>query len=332
MLYLSSRMEVCCSSWANVDSICATCDSVELICDWLGAGPGSVVEVAAPAAPRGRSHEPRAPAISVARAIRVRPRTVFRQSTAPTCEIVTGSPVANQSPPRLPSGCRPSSRASSRTSRTVCSGSIDQSQRSVRRVPRRGRRGRDLPGSPARGVEERSLVVFRHPLWQGTRRASCAGVHPWRPRPGTRSGTPRRFGAIAPQTAGRARDHDAGGSRGDGATQRGLPVAQRLDAGPARDAHVDAGAGQAGHGVDPRRRLHLGQRLGLPLPGRQPRAQRRRRRRHHQLPAGRPRVSRPRERWPTPTAWWATGAFTTRWPLSAGCRTTSPLSGAIPTT
>src|SRR5271165_2526082 len=82
-------MEVCCSSWASVDSICATCDSVELICDWLGAGPGSVVEVVAPAAPRGRSHDPKAPATSAARAIRVRPRTVFRQSTAPTWEIVT---------------------------------------------------------------------------------------------------------------------------------------------------------------------------------------------------------------------------------------------------
>src|SRR5580704_1235854 len=96
-------MEVCCSSWAKVDSICATCDSVELICDWLGAGPGSVVEVTAPAAPRGRSHEPRAPAISVARAIRVRPRAVFRHSTAPTCQIVTAPQWQNSHP----AGCRP---------------------------------------------------------------------------------------------------------------------------------------------------------------------------------------------------------------------------------
>ena len=49
MLYLSSRMEVCCSSWASVLSIWLTCDRVALICDWFGAGPGSVVEVVAPA-------------------------------------------------------------------------------------------------------------------------------------------------------------------------------------------------------------------------------------------------------------------------------------------
>ena len=42
-------MEVCCSSWASVASIWLTCDWVALICDWFGAGPGSVVDVVAPA-------------------------------------------------------------------------------------------------------------------------------------------------------------------------------------------------------------------------------------------------------------------------------------------
>ena len=49
VLYLSSRIDVCCSSWVSVPSICATCDCVALICDWFGAGPGRVVDVVAPA-------------------------------------------------------------------------------------------------------------------------------------------------------------------------------------------------------------------------------------------------------------------------------------------
>ena len=84
-------MDVCCSSCASVASICDTCDSVELICDWFGAGPGSVVDVVAPApdATTGAIQAPRSPAIMAARATRVFPRAVFRQSTAPTCESVT---------------------------------------------------------------------------------------------------------------------------------------------------------------------------------------------------------------------------------------------------
>src|ERR1700722_5431067 len=35
VLYLSSRMDVCCSSWDNVASIWLTCDLVVLICDWF---------------------------------------------------------------------------------------------------------------------------------------------------------------------------------------------------------------------------------------------------------------------------------------------------------
>ena len=57
------------------------------------------------------------------------------------------------------------------------------------------------------------------------------------------------------------------------------------------------GAPAAGHGLHPRRRLHVGQRLGVPLPRWQPRPQRRRRRGHHQLPPRRARLPRaPRAR------------------------------------
>ena len=62
VLYLSSRTEVCCSSWARVVSIWLTCDCVALIWDWFGAGPGSVVDVVAPAfaAAARRQHARRA--------------------------------------------------------------------------------------------------------------------------------------------------------------------------------------------------------------------------------------------------------------------------------
>ena len=88
MLYLSSRMELCCSSWARVLSIWATCDCVASICDWLGAGPGRVVEVVAPAPDAVDSHTPRNAAITIALLRWARLRTVPRQFTAPTAQSV----------------------------------------------------------------------------------------------------------------------------------------------------------------------------------------------------------------------------------------------------
>ena len=64
-------MEVCCSSWVSVLSICDTCDWVALIWDWFGAGPGSVVGVgAAPAvvATRGARNAQSIPATIATRA------------------------------------------------------------------------------------------------------------------------------------------------------------------------------------------------------------------------------------------------------------------------
>ena len=112
---------------------------------------------------------------------------------------------------------------------------------------------------------------------------------------GTRCGTRRRSGRSR-RSRPPCRDHQPVGSRRIGTAERGLPLPQRLDAGPARDPDAKLGAA-AGPGLHPRRRLHVGQRLGVPLPRRQPRPQRRRRRGHHQLPPGcarLPRTPRPR--------------------------------------
>ena len=86
VLYLSSRMEVCCSSCASVVSIWLTCDWVALICDWLGAGPGSVVDVVAPAFATAAvdSNAPRRAATMVTLTKGTRLRTVFRHFTAST--------------------------------------------------------------------------------------------------------------------------------------------------------------------------------------------------------------------------------------------------------
>src|SRR5271165_4023147 len=94
VLYLSSSIDVCCSSCVSVPSIWATCDCVALICDWFGAGPERVVEVDVPVAPAPvettvENREPRSPAMTAARATRFRLRTVFRQFTAPTWQSVT---------------------------------------------------------------------------------------------------------------------------------------------------------------------------------------------------------------------------------------------------
>ncbi len=91
VLYLSSRTDVCCSSWASVPSICATCDCVALICVWLGAGPESVVEVdepvaAAPTAAPTDSHAPSSPAIMIARMTKSPPA-----DSAPTVHCIHGA-------------------------------------------------------------------------------------------------------------------------------------------------------------------------------------------------------------------------------------------------
>ena len=84
--YFSSRMEVCCSSWASVASIWLTCDWVELICDWFGAGPGNVVDVVAPAfaAAAVDSSAASKPTTIVTLTRGVRLRTVLRQFTVST--------------------------------------------------------------------------------------------------------------------------------------------------------------------------------------------------------------------------------------------------------
>ena len=86
VLYLSSRIDVCCSSCVNVASIWLTCDCVALIWAWFGAGPGRVVEVVAPASAVATEHSsaPSSPAAMAAGKAWVRLRTVPRQFTAPT--------------------------------------------------------------------------------------------------------------------------------------------------------------------------------------------------------------------------------------------------------
>ena len=94
VLYLSSRIDVCCSSWVSVPSIWETCDCVALICDWFGAGPGRVVEVDVPVAPASvemaaDDEATRSPTMTPARATRFRLRTVLRQFTVSTWQSVT---------------------------------------------------------------------------------------------------------------------------------------------------------------------------------------------------------------------------------------------------
>ena len=98
VLYRSSRMDVCCSSWASVASIWDTCACVELICDWFGAGPGRVVDEDVPVAPAPGapsdgttthvSATSSAARATIARAFRC---PGLRQTAAPTEESVTGA-------------------------------------------------------------------------------------------------------------------------------------------------------------------------------------------------------------------------------------------------
>ncbi len=87
MLYLSSRIEPCCSSWVSVPSICDTWVWVELICDWFGAEPGSVVDVLvapAPEATSGAQSAASIPATIATRVAGVAPPAVARRLTALT--------------------------------------------------------------------------------------------------------------------------------------------------------------------------------------------------------------------------------------------------------
>lgn len=103
VLYLSSRMEVCCSSCASVDSIWLTCDCVALICDWFGAGPGNVVDVVAPALATVAtdSNVPSTATTMVTLRKGARLRTVLRPFTASTAHQRNGYMVAKEACPRF---------------------------------------------------------------------------------------------------------------------------------------------------------------------------------------------------------------------------------------
>ena len=89
VLYRSSSTAVCCSSCTSVLSICVTCDREVLICDWFGAGPGSVVGVAPAPAPGMQSSATNSPGAMAAPGTLGPPRTVDRPFTAPTGHSVT---------------------------------------------------------------------------------------------------------------------------------------------------------------------------------------------------------------------------------------------------
>ena len=83
-------MEVCCSSWASVASIWLTCDWVELICAWFGAGPGNVVDVVAPVVRHRRRRQQRGEQADDHR----RPdKTSPPADSAPTIHCIHGAPA-----------------------------------------------------------------------------------------------------------------------------------------------------------------------------------------------------------------------------------------------
>ena len=234
VLYLSSRMEVCCSSCVSVLSICATFAWVELIWDWFGAGPGRVVGVPLWWHPRRRNErrQRRAEQPGEDRHTGGRGDATDSGPTSHCSHLVnrTGSDVAISAPGASPSGCDPSSR--------------------VVHLPVDCLAGRPSVGSPCvDGVvstaQGRLRGTWRNDLW------SFSGVPYARAPVGDLALAPaasagalgRHQGrlhlrAIAPQSAAVAGDHQPVRSRRLGAAERRLPLSQRVDAGARPRTHA----------------------------------------------------------------------------------------------
>ena len=178
-------------------------------------------------------------------------------------------------------------------------------------------------------MEERPLDVLRHPLWQGAGRGvALASASPGR-------GLGRDQGRLdlrchCPAVGGDPRDHRTLGSRSRGATQRRL-LSLNVWTPALPEIPPRARAGPAGDGVDPWRRLHVGERFGLLYRG------------GSLVRNGDAVVVTINYRLGAlgflahrdlgdPDGLWVTGASTTSWPPCAGCETTSPSSAATHTT
>ncbi len=310
--YFSSRMEVCCSSWASVASIWLTCDWVELICAWFGAGPGK----------RGGCRR--------ARVRRGRRRKQRGEQADDQRHPDKRSPPADSAPTHSLYPRRASVMAAWWQFRhPLCFRSVASRVRAVFTL-------RSSIGSIVASIDRRHLCsigstyvkgvvavaqgrlrgVWRGDLWSFSGipygRAPTGALR-WRPPLEAERWSEIRdastFGPIAPQSAAVPGSHQPGGSGGLRAAQRGLPVAQRLDARTAGITHGGARARPPGNGLHPRGWVHFGERVGVPVPGRGIGAQRRRRGRDHQLPARRAWASWVTGIWPIPTGWSGTGAY-----------------------
>ena len=216
-------------------------------------------------------------------------RAVSRQFTASTAHQRNGCLVAFSASPLFPvrlhpefARCSPSVRLSVRLAVRL---TVDVC---LRRVPVREGSRVGRPGQAQGRLARGPVVVFGDPL------RPCAG---------------RRV-AVAPPVGGREVGARFATRRPSGRSPRSPPPclaspARRTRRRPSRTARTvsrstsgrrssrlhrrrSPGRGSPGDGLHPRGWLHFGQRVGLPLPGRGPGAQRRRRGRDHQLPARRP--------------------------------------------
>ena len=251
---------------------------------------------------------------------RVRLRTVARQLTVSTWQIVMA--VTWQF--RHPARCR---RVATPVRAPFTFPSIDLSAGAVPRVTVREGRRVDIPGEAAGHVAGRPVVVLGRALRTCAGRSVALAPTAAARSPGTRFGTRRRSGRSH-RSRPPCRDHQPVGSRRVRTAERGLPLSQRVDAGRSRAPTTEPRA--AGHGLHPRRRLHLGQRVRVPLPRRQPRAQRRRRRGHHQLPPGRARLPRPPRPRRSGRPGRQLGHLRTRWPHWRGCASNIAAFGGDP--
>ena len=139
----------------------------------------------------------------------------------------------------------------------------------------------------AQGRLARGPVVFlRNPLRSGAHRRVAVAT-PVGSRRLERDSRRVDLRADRPAVRGRAWRHQPGGSGGLRAAQRGLSVAQHLDARVAGVTDGGARTRPPGDGLHTRGWFHFGERVGVPVPGRGVGAQRRRRGRDHQLPARR---------------------------------------------